>query len=259
MATSGASNTENVFAGVGVDGGVSACDGPEWEELQPGEAAAKWLSSRLARPSQVYFTKNRSTMMSWREHQGVLTLRLHKMFQSAPNLVWEALVSYIGAQDAVAGRVLDRFIQTNPREIESAAEGTALGQCFDLREIFSATNAEFFHNGCLASITWGRAGSTGKGKARRSIILGSYSERENLIRIHPCLDQAFVPRFYLGWVVYHEMLHEVLGVEQTGVRRRVHTPEFIILEESFPQFAEAKAWEKTHLSRLLRFQGPGNR
>ena len=76
---------------------------------------------------------------------------------------------------------------------------------------------------------------------------------EQLIVIHPSLDQAFVPEYYVAWIVFHEMLHDVYGVEQKRHRRVVHPPEFGVLEQSFPDFARAKDWEAHNLDRLLRF------
>lgn len=244
---------EELFGGVSLEGGLEACDKPSWGTGKPDTVAAHWISQRLARPVQVTFTNNRSTMMSWKEHQGILGLRLHRMFQEAPELVWEAMVSYLGVQDTVAGRVIDKYIQTTTREATERTNLAPVGRCYDLREVFESLNAEFFHSSCKAKITWGRAGSKTR---RKSIVLGSYSERESLIRIHPCLDQAFVPRYYLAWVVYHEMLHEVLGVEEQGGRRQVHPPEFTILEESYPEFIQAKAWERAYLPRLLKYRQP---
>ena len=242
---------EELFSGVSLEGGLEGCDKPVWTEGTPDSVAARWLTGRLARPSQVTFTNNRSTMMSWKEHQGILEVRLHKMFVEAPGIVWEAMVSYLAAKDPVAGRVIDRYIQATARVVPQRGNLKPLGKFFDLREVMACLNQEFFHNACKAQITWGRAGSKTR---RKSIVLGSYSEREQLIRIHPCLDQGFVPRYYLAWVVYHEMLHEVLGVEEHNGRRLVHPPEFVVLEESFPDFVAAKAWEKAYLPRLLKYR-----
>ena len=38
--------------------------------------------------------------------------------------------------------------------------------------------------------------------------MGSYSVEDRLIRIHPTLDRPDVPRYYVAWIVYHEMLHQ---------------------------------------------------
>ncbi len=158
---------DKMFSGVSVEGGLEGCDKPVWTGNQPDSVAASWLSQRLARSVQVTFTNNRSTMMSWKERQSVLEVRLHKMFVDAPGIVWEAMVSYLAARDPVAGRVIDKFIHSTAREVPLRSNLKPLGKVYDLREIFSSLNDEFFHNACKAKITWGRAGS----KTRRKSIV----------------------------------------------------------------------------------------
>jgi hypothetical protein len=84
--------------------------------------------------------------------------------------------------------------------------------------------------------------------------LGSYNESENVIRMHPALDQAFVPRYFVASVVFHEMLHEMHGAEEISEgRRAVHTPAFLADEQRFRDYARARAWENKHIKRLLRY------
>jgi hypothetical protein len=67
------------------------------------------------------------------------------------------------------------------------------------------------------------------------------------------LDQAFVPRWYLKYVLYHEMLHSVVPDEtlRSG-RRRVHTEEFNRRERRYRSFNRARRWEEQNLARFLR-------
>ena len=89
---------------------------------------------------------------------------------------------------------------------------------------------------------------------RRSIRFGSYSAQENVIRIHPLLDQDFVPQYFIRYIVFHEMLHAFLGAhESSSGRRRVHTREFRRRERAYPDYARAVEWEskESNLRRLL--------
>ena len=70
-----------------------------------------------------------------------------------------------------------------------------------LRRVLYSTTA------FAAAITWGAR--TGRPKRRNSIKMGSYSVEDRLIRIHRSLDRVFVPRFFVAWIVFHEMLHQV--------------------------------------------------
>ena len=91
-----------------------------------------------------------------------------------------------------------------------------------------------------------------RGRRRKSIQLGTYSADERLMRIHPMLDQEWVPDFYVESVIFHELLHHELGAEEKDGRRCFHTPEFRRRERAFECFARAQVWEKENLSRLLR-------
>src|SRR5262249_23445583 len=117
--------------------------------------------------------------------------------------------------------------------------------------LFDALNERYFDVAVDARITWGKAAAI----RRRSIKLGSYHANEKLIRIHPALDQSFVPAYFVEFVVFHEMLHERLGTKlRMDGRRCVHPPEFRALEARFPHAAAALKWEKDNINRLLRYR-----
>ena len=85
-----------------------------------------------------------------------------------------------------------------------------------------------------------------------SVQLGSYSYDEGLIRIHPVLDNALVPWYFLDWVVFHELLHHVLPQAETRGRKRIHDSRFRKFEKSYPLYSDARAWEDAHLTALLQ-------
>lgn len=203
----------------------------------------------------VRLTDNRSTMISYRWQRGVLYLRLHRAFASAPGEVLAAVAAFAGAgrYTAKKGQVIDRFIDAvapYERRVRSVV-ARPRGAHHDLQRALDRLNAEYFKGTIRASITWARRTST-RGR-RRSIRLGTYIDDLSLIRIHPALDQAFVPEFYVDSVVFHEMLHQRHGVMRSKSGRRViHSPAFLAEERSFAFYEAARAWEAEHLSRLLR-------
>ena len=84
-------------------------------------------------------------------------------------------------------------------------------------------------------------------------MFGTIQEEDRLIRIHPRLDAAFVPLWFLEYVVYHEMLHSVVPDEICpGGRRKVHTEEFYRREKAFVHYRRARRWEDENLARFLR-------
>ncbi|MBI3180507.1 MAG: hypothetical protein HYZ27_12660 [Deltaproteobacteria bacterium] len=212
---------------------------------------ADWLSARLGRQVRLVFTHNRSTMLSFREDDEVLAVRLHRKFAGAGQAEAEAPARYLAGGDRTASRVLDAFVARATADLPSASVVVApRGRFHHLGAVLAELNERYFHGQCRARITWGAAGPR---RWRRSIQLGCYVASQRLIRIHPSLDQAFVPRPYVAWIVFHEMLHEVLGVEH-GRRRCLHPPEFAALEASYPDHAAAKAWEQQNLHRLLVYR-----
>ena len=118
---------------------------------------------------------------------------------------------------------------------------------------FAAAPAEYFGGSVHVLITWGKPGRR-RPRPRSTIKLGSYSSAERLIRVHPVLDRPWVPRYFVAYIVYHEMLHHIVPghLTRTAARRVLHPPAFLERERAFHHFDRAIAWEKKHLGRLLR-------
>ena len=126
------------------------------------------------------------------------------------------------------------------------------GRHHDLDAILDDVRARFFPDCAAVEICWGRW----SGRARaRSIRFGAYLPDAALIRIHPALDQAFVPRLFVEFIVYHELLHHVIPPVCLDGRYQIHSPAFRQRERQFPAYAEVMAWRKRYLQRLLASNG----
>jgi hypothetical protein len=104
-------------------------------------------------------------------------------------------------------------------------------------------------------VAWGRR----EGRARRqlrSIRLGTYEPYGPLVRIHTRLDDPRVPDWFVGFVIFHELLHHALGIRTgpNGGRRELHPPAFREIEARHPRHAEALAWEARYIRALLSAQ-----
>jgi hypothetical protein len=89
-------------------------------------------------------------------------------------------------------------------------------------------------------VRWGQQISR---KKRRSIRLGSYNHHTTEVRIHPMLNSANVPAFFIQSVIHHEYLHHVLGAQHN---RRFHQNERL-----FRYHRESQEWIRRNLSFLL--------
>ena len=219
-------------------------------------------------PVDVTVTDNRRRMVSVSPSLpgGRPEVRLHHMFLDAGDEVVEAIADLVQGDGDSARPVLQDYISENRDAINfevSESELEAKGDCFDLREIFDDAKGYLLEAvGSVEQtpgdirldeikITWGR-----RGRGAKSIRFGSFDFDQRLIRVHPALDRSWVPRFFVVYIVYHEMLHAVYPPAeereaQDGERRRVHTAEFSRAEKEFPKYQEAQQWERENLDRFL--------
>jgi hypothetical protein len=198
---------------------------------------------------------NRHNMIRHSRRDGVLRIRLHHMFLGSPARVQDALVRYVVGADRAASNEVGRYIDANLHRIKPRRRGAAQlvtkGEHHDLLAIFNQLNEAYFGGAIDALITWGRHVRR-RGQPRKSIKLGSYSAVERLISIHPSLDKPWVPRYFVAFVVYHEMVHCVAPAARSAGRKVLHTPEFCEREKAFRFYERALAWERAHIGRLLR-------
>jgi hypothetical protein len=122
------------------------------------------------------------------------------------------------------------------------------GRYHNLEMILTDLRARYFPDCTGVTIQWGRW----SGRRRvRSMRFGAYLPAEKRIRIHPALDQEFVPRLFVEFIVYHELLHHVIPPVRVNGRYQIHSAAFRQRERAFPAYAEAVAWRQQSLRRLL--------
>ncbi|MGC2109194.1 MAG: SprT-like domain-containing protein [Candidatus Korobacteraceae bacterium] len=187
-----------------------------------------------------------------RLREAVVHVRISDLLEGAPDTVLQAIAHillakiyrkpiqalhstryrrYVSSHDMSAKAQLVRQMRGRKR-IESA-----LGQVYDLDQIFEDLNRQFFH-GLLGRprMTWSRS------HARNS--LAHYDPAHNAIVVSRVFDHQRVPRYAVEYIVYHEMLHLKHPVKLRGSRRCVHGPEFQAEEKLFPHLEQAKAFLK---------------
>lgn len=231
------------------------------------QALERRLEGVLKGPVSLHINDNVHSVITLRQRAGMLRVGLHHMFLGAPPPVLEVLVRYItaasGSEEGRAMSVLiGRYIHENHHRLRASRPPLqplkSAGEVHDLLQLFRRVNERYFEGSHDALVTWGRASRSrgaeveGRRASRRSIKLGSYSAVERLIRIHPALDKAWVPRYFVEYVLYHEMLHHVIPASRVCGRAVLHPPEFHEREREFHAYDRALAWEREHIGRLLR-------
>jgi hypothetical protein len=218
------------------------------------QALERKLRAAFPGPVILSITDNRHSIITHRVQRGTLHARVHHMFLDAPIAVAEALVRYVTRGDRDASATLGDYIDANGFRLARRKRNAPLvakGKHHDLLKLFGELNERYFDGAVNALVTWGKRPTTNARK-RKSIKLGSYSAVDRLIRVHPALDQKWVPRYFAAYIVYHEMLHHVIPGSRGLGRVNLHPPEFKDREKEFRYFERALEWEKRHVGRLLR-------
>jgi hypothetical protein len=94
--------------------------------------------------------------------------------------------------------------------------------------------------------------SASRDRRRSGIRLGTWHTGRREIKCHPTLDRPEVPEYVLRNLIFHELLHGLIGVRRdprTG-KRVMHGPDFKRLERAHPDYDRAKAWTKKYLGCL---------
>ncbi len=201
-------------------------------------------------------TDNRRRMVGAKRRNNRHEIRIHHMFVGCDDLTVSALAQLAKSNNDESREVIRAYIDANRTQIRIETDTDSHisdGQHHDLQAILNKTRKDLIaaHGSILnhladITITWGR-----NGRGTRSIRFGSFDFDQRLIRMHPVLDQDWIPDYFVEFIVYHELIHAVHPPRNIANRRSIHTPEFRAMEEQFPLFHKALAWEKVNLHRLL--------
>lgn len=206
-----------------------------------------YLEKSTCRRISLTITDNSIRMLSFKIKGDVLSLRLHRIFLCAGFDVLDEIADFICDRKKQTV-LIKEFIKQNTCDLKKKAcrniNLKTQGRLYNLSAIFDSLNRKYFNNRISCKITWGIKRNRHYTKRK---TLGSYSTHNNLIRINPLLDRENVPEYFVEFIVYHEMLHAELGVEQKNGRRSLHSKEFRKREKMFEFYEKAIRWEKNRI------------
>jgi len=161
-----------------------------------------------------------------------------------------SLVIRQGGLDDRFKKLIRAHLRTVPKKqsAEEVSEDDSVEDDRDIQNIFDRLNEEYFFGKVEAVIEWGKDSQLPN---RRSVNFGSYDERKRLIRIHPRLNQDFVPLSVLELTVYHEMCHQFAPPVRRNGQWQSHHREFKRKEREYRNYREAMQWEKKNWMKLL--------
>jgi hypothetical protein len=210
------------------------------------------LTERSGVPIRVVETDNAVRLISAVRDRKLLTVRISRALEPLGPTAVEALCDFalerpgararvkalIGTLAPVARRRPPRMPVLRPR-----------GEVHDLKALLPEESVRALGEVVDVAVTYGPRVKVRRGQ--RSIRLGSYAVSTEVVRIHRLLDDARVPAWFVGFILFHELLHHRLGIDESGPRRRVHPKAFRDLERAHPRFDEAKALERELVPLLL--------
>lgn len=192
-----------------------------------------------ARAVLVAVHRNRSTLLRWRSAPGRLELHVHQTFLPHPADV----LAVVDDRDPDAWLRLKQLDRGGHALPQLRAEG----HVHDLDALLALERARL-DRPVDTAISWGRFGAA----PSRSLRLGScLVGPPPLVRVHPVLDHDTVPDWFVGFVVYHELLHLRFPPFVEAGRRVVHPRSFRQAERRHPCYPEATAWEKAEIGALI--------
>jgi hypothetical protein len=240
------------------EGGARAANSHLFVHEGARQQLEKSLRRVLGRRIILAITDNRRTMITARTAGGALEVRVHHMFLDADLFTQNALGRYLRYGDRAANTAIGSYIEANQQRIRPTTTRRTRGlrtqgRKHDLQAIFGRLNDTYFQGMVDASVSWGRRTRARENAPQRtSIKLGTYCADRKLIRIHPTLDRSWVPRYFVEYVLFHEMLHHMMPMPIRAGRRELHPPQFREREQHFRHYGRAIQWERQHVGRLLR-------
>ncbi len=220
------------------------------------------LQDELARRSGkrviLCLTDNRRRMVSARARgAGCLEVRLQRIFLDSPPEVLEELGDLLAGRETRRGAVrafVDRRFREEPPAAERAparrrpSPARQAPAHHDIAGMAARLNETYLGNRSRAGVVWGRRNKT---RSRRSIRFGCFDPARNLIIMNRKLDRPDIPAYFVEFILFHEMLHEVLGIDsRPDGRRDIHGKLFKLMESTYPDYDKAQRFERELCTRL---------
>jgi SprT-like family protein len=171
-------------------------------------------------------------------HNGLAHILVAKLFRKRPPVVASDLYAEYIKTPHVRRRATE-----SKRENGRKVVTTSKGGVYDLDKIFDLLNREYFQGTIPKPVlTW---------SVRKTYrILGHHDATHNTIVMSKSLDDSFVPKYVVDYVLFHEMLHIAHPTKHVNGRRYNHTAAFKRDERKFKFYNEAERWIERNVRKL---------
>lgn len=207
--------------------------------------------------------QNKSTYLSVSyPRDDLIKASIHQIFLTADQTVLFALAKYVQGS---RGKKNFAIIKAYVHEQDNLAGYTTnkkvpplktKGEVYDLEEILRYVESFYFDEQQLGlNITWYTPKKRRKRFSRsfrQNVTFGEYHAPLKLVKINTLIDNWEVPKVFVSFIVYHEVLHHIHPpkVGETG-KSMIHHKEFKKAEKEFLFYDEAMHWKQEYMQNFL--------
>ncbi len=215
---------------------------------------ARILEDELEAPVDITITKNRSVVITSKRRQGRVQVRLHQVFLYADRRVIKAVGELICKGSKPARFLIDSYIRLHQRGIKIGKKKKTLvlisqGKVYDLKSMLKELGETYRVPTRGIRITWSDAKIR---RGQQSIRLGSFIRDDKLIRVHPALDDPKVPKYFVEYIVYHELIHSLVKPVSRKGWTDFHPKDYYQWEKKFENYQKAQEFERYFIGKWLR-------
>ena len=197
--------------------------------------------------TRIYAIRTQSDIIEIRLHEAMDLMTDTECRNFAKDIAgnrWKDLKQLLRHYQDTTPEYMELFKFFRDIKASKAAKNDTKGSFYDLEAVFQACNVRNFGGKMQRprGLHW-------SARINHS-TMGSYNLREDTVMINRGLDSKKAPAFVLDFVMYHELLHKLLGIETSGSRNRAHTQEFRKLEQAHPDYQRAQDFIRKNASKL---------
>jgi hypothetical protein len=214
---------------------------------------SKYFKSKIRRiTAEFYPYRSLRHNIEWTAFH--VRIKVSRYFINAPLAVLEILALILFAKlyrikiDPELKKQYTTYVDGLRKQIPSAKRNTLIhyrpqGAFYNLAHLFNRINSQYFKGELkVRHLGWSKQKSYHR--------LGFYDHKRELLIISKIFDHSRVPEDVVLYLLYHEMLHVLLPVNEKNQRRKIHTARFRQLEHEFPNYQKSNRWIKKNLHKL---------
>lgn len=170
----------------------------------------------------------------------------------AQRQVWAEIAAWIGGRERRPTPSLQQAIDAvfnaqRERLISAAPDLEPIGEKADMDHLLDQVQRTWFPHLSRPALTWGRRAPQ---RRRRHIRFACYRRSPPTIVVSPLVDQPWVARRFLEYLLFHELCHHAQACRPIP-GESAHSARFQAWERRYPHWQQVLAWEQAHLERFL--------